>query len=129
MRKFFIFMSMALCFASCAYVTVKDKNAEEKKEVANSTLTPAQVFAKNLAAMQYVEYATVVEDTIFVGLPSRRGVEHSQDNTARTFLADMRKEAEFQNIRYCKVVNIAKEHIWSDTLVSGQIIGYAEELD
>lgn len=128
MRKIFIFMSMALSFASCAYVTVKDKNAKEK-EVTSSELTPAQVFAKNIAAMQYIEYATVVEDTVFVGLPSRRGVEHSQDNTAKTFLADMRKEAEFQNIRYCKVINIAKEHIWSDTLVSGQIIGYADDLD
>lgn len=128
MRKIFIFMSMALSFASCAYVTVKDKNAKEK-EVTSSELTPAQVFAKNIAAMQYIEYATVVEDTVFVGLPSRRGVEHSQDNTAKTFLADMRKEADFQNIRYCKVINIAKEHIWSDTLVSGQIIGYADDLD
>lgn len=121
-------MSMALSFASCAYVTVKDKNAKEK-EVTSSELTPAQSFAKNIAAMQYIEYATVVEDTVFVGLPSRRGVEHSQDNTAKTFLADMRKEAEFQNIRYCKVINIAKEHIWSDTLVSGQIIGYADDLE
>lgn len=121
-------MSMALSFASCAYVTVKDKNAKEK-EVTSSELTPAQVFAKNIAAMQYIEYATVVEDTVFVGLPSRRGVEHSQDNTAKTFLADMRKEADFQNIRYCKVINIAKEHIWSDTLVCGQIIGYADDLD
>lgn len=127
MRKIVVLILSILSLSSCAYVTVRDKS--EKTENSSSVLTSAQVFVKNIAAMQYIEHATVIGDTIFVGVPSRRGLEHSQDNTAQTFLADMRSKEEFHSIRYCKVVNIGKEHFWSDSLVTGQVIGYAEVAD
>ena len=85
------------------------------------------MFIKNVAAMYYMEHAAVIADTAYIGYPSRRGESHSQDHLASTFLHDMKK-GNFNNIHCCKVIDIARDHVWSDSLITGSIIGYAENI-
>ncbi len=125
-------ISMLAFICSCSQFKVRDKNKD--KEIV-STKDPetlekeARVFIQNAAALQYIDYATVVKDTAYIGLPSRYGREHSQDNTANVFLLDMRKSGKFTNIFCCKVINVAKDFVWTDSIVSGQVIGYAERTE
>ncbi len=118
--------AMAFSLTSCSHLTVKKPQEAQQTLTADDSLTEARNFVKNVAAMQYIEYATVVGDTAFVGVPSRRGAEHSQDDLATIILQDTRKSGNFLNIKCCQVVNTAKDFVWSDTLVSGQIIGQAD---
>lgn len=113
--------------ASCQYVT------ETKKEVAvksYSEMTPEEQladernFVVNMAAVNYLDLATVVADTMYVGCPSRRGEEHFQDNLARTFLHDVRK-AGYQHINCCRIISTSHDYIWNDSIVQGKKIGEA----
>lgn len=113
--------------ASCQYVT------ETKKEVAvksYSEMTPEEQladernFVVNMAAVNYLDLATVVADTMYIGCPSRRGEEHFQDNLARTFLHDVRK-AGYQHINCCRIISTSHDYIWNDSIVQGKKIGEA----
>ena len=128
MKKLFLILSLGTVISSCTIITKNDNKTnsdtlsiDSKTEVEKE----ADMFIKNVAAMHYMEHAAVIEDTAYIGYPSRRGQSHSQDHLAATFLHDMKK-GNFDNIHCCKVIDIAREHIWSDTLISGSIIGYAE---
>ncbi len=112
---------------SCQYVT------ETKKEVAvksYSEMTPEEQladernFVVNMAAVNYLDLATVVADTMYVGCPSRRGEEHFQDNLARTFLHDVRK-AGYQHINCCRIISTSHDYVWNDSIVQGKKIGEA----
>ena len=125
-------IGMLAFICSCSQFKVRDKNKD--KEIV-STKDPetlekeARAFIQNAAVLQYIDYATVVKDTAYIGLPSRYGREHSQDNTANVFLLDLRKSGKFTNIFCCKVINVAKDFVWTDSIVSGQVIGYAEHTE
>ena len=125
-------IGMLAFICSCSQFKVRDKNKD--KEIV-STKDPetlekeARAFIQNAAALQYIDYATVVKDTAYIGLPSRYGREHSQDNTANVFLLDMRKSGKFTNIFCCKVINVTKDFVWTDSIVSGQVIGYVEHTE
>lgn len=128
MRKNFVwFYSSVLIifsFVSCSHVTVKDHT--KKDVVEECSLTPEQVFIKNLAALQFIDYATVVGDTAYLGIASSRGTVHGQDNIASIFLNDIRKNGKFTTVKACRVVNIARDFVFEEDSVSGQTIGYAE---
>ena len=109
---------------SCSYVTVKDHTKKEVEE--ERVLTPEQVFIKNLAALQYIDYATVVGDTAYLGIASSRGTVHGQDNIASIFLNDIRKNGKFTSVKACRVVNVARDFVFEEDSVSGQTIGFAE---
>ncbi len=128
MKKIFTIISILLLASSCSHLTVRDKNkAETEANTPEEIEKKARLFVQNAAALQYIDYATVVKDTAYIGIPSRRGKEHTYDNLAKTFLTDVRKSGNFTNIVSCIIVNTAsKGIIWSDTLVSGQVIGYAD---
>lgn len=112
-----------LVFSACTNVITYKDHTQPKEE--KSAEEKARDFIQQAAAMQYLDYANVIADTAYIGLPSRRGAEHSQDNMARIFLNDMRKLGEFQNFYCCKVINTAKDFVWTDSIISGQVIGYA----
>lgn len=128
MRKNFVLLfstiSLLFSFVSCSYITVKDHTKKETEE--ESVLTPEQVFIKNLAALQYIDYATVVGDTAYLGVPSSRGTLHGQDNIAAIFLKDIRKNGQYTAVKACRVVNVARDFVFTDSIVSGQTIGYAD---
>lgn len=128
-QRFLTFATITMLLStSCQYVKVKDHKEKEETKQEQPKLTEEQFFIRNMASTQYMDYATVIGDTAYLGLPSRRGLEHSKDNDAKSFLYDLRKYGKFTHISACLVVNISKDFVWSDTLVSGQIIGYADSL-
>lgn len=127
MKHFVQMIILSSVLASCQYVT------ETKKEVAvksYSEMTPEEQladernFVVNMAAVNYLDLATVVADTMYIGCPSRRGEEHFQDNLARTFLHDVRK-AGYQHINCCRIISTSHDYIWNDSIVQGKKIGEA----
>ena len=125
-------IGMLAFICSCSQFKVRDKNKDKEMVSTKDPETlekEARAFIQNAAALQYIDYATVVKDTAYIGLPSRYGREHSQDNTANVFLLDLRKSGKFTNIFCCKVINVAKDFVWTDSIVSGQVIGYAEHTE
>ncbi len=128
MKKNFVWfyssILLIISFVSCSYVTVKDHTKKDVEE--ERVLTPEQVFIKNLAALQYIDYATVVGDTAYLGIASSRGTVHGQDNIASIFLNDIRKNGKFTLVKACRVVNVARDFVFEEDSVSGQTIGYAE---
>lgn len=129
MKKAFLISLILVFFCSCSHLTVKDKSSKAEVVSQNDSETnemEARKFIQNAAALQYIDYATVIKDTAYIGIPSRYGREHYQDNTAATFLGDIRKTGKFTNIFCCKVINTGNDFIWNDSIVSGQVIGYAE---
>ncbi len=128
MKNFFFSISIALFLSSCSYLTVKDKNKKEEVQLDSVSIEQnAKAYIANIAALQYIDYATVVNDTAFLALPSRSAREHTQDNTAAIFLSDMRKSGKFTNICCCKVINSNSENfVWNDSIIAGQTIGFAQ---
>lgn len=131
MKHFVQMVVLSSIFVSCQYVT------ETKKEVAvksYSEMTPEEQlidernFVVNMAAVNYLDLATVVADTMYIGCPSRRGEEHFQDNLARTFLHDMRK-AGYQHISCCRIISTSHDYVWNDSIVQGKKIGEAFALE
>ena len=115
--------------SSCQYVTDTRKSVEKKsyeEMTLEERVCDEQNFVVNMASLNYLEMATVLEDTIYVGCPSRRGEEHFQDNLARTFLHDMRK-AGYDHIHCCRVISTSHDYVWSDSIVNGRKIGEAFE--
>ncbi|MBO4530908.1 MAG: hypothetical protein IK017_03840 [Paludibacteraceae bacterium] len=132
MKKAIIVIGMLAFICSCSQFKVRDKNKENETVSSKDpelVEKEARAFIQNAAALQYIDYATVVKDTAYIGLPSRYGREHSQDNTASVFLLDLRKSGKFTNIFCCKVINVAQDFVWTDSIVSGQLIGYAEHTE
>lgn len=128
MKKLFLILSLGTVLSSCTIITKNDNKTnsdtlsiDSKTEIEKE----ADIFIKNVAAMYYMEYASVIKDTAYIGYPSRRGEKNSQDHLAATFFSDM-KRGNYTHIHCCKVIDIARDHIWSDTLISGSIIGYAD---
>lgn len=129
MRHSIIFLGIIALFSSCEYVTEKSQKPILKpysEMTAEEKLADERNFVKNMAAVNYLEDATVVGDTMYVGCASRRGEEHFQDNLARTFLHDMRK-AGYTHIQCCRVISTSHDFVWNDSLVQGRTIGYAAE--
>ncbi len=120
---------LASLATSCQYVSETKRNVEVKSY---ADMTPEEKvldernFVSNMAAVNYLDMATVVADTMYVGCPSRRGEEHFQDNLARTFLHDMRR-AGYTHIQCCRVISTSHDYIWTDSIVSGKKIGEAFE--
>ena len=128
MKKLFICVVPILSFCACSYVSVKEPSSSMKSD--NKTdLTEEQQFIKDAASLQHIDYATVLKDTAYIGIPSRRGEEHAQDKIADIFLSDLRKSGKFTQIKCCKIINTAKDFTWNDSVVSGNQIGvaFAEE--
>lgn len=127
MKHLFSILCIGIICCACTVIQ-KNKTSDnniDSTQTKESLQKEANLFIKNVAAMNYMEHAAVIEDTAYIGYPSRRGLSHSQDHIAATFLHDM-KRGNFNHIHCCKVIDIAREHIWSDTLISGNVIGYAE---
>lgn len=124
----FVLASVA---SSCQYVTETKKNVVVK-EYADMTpeekLADERNFVENMAAVNYLEKATVVADTMYVGCPSRRGEAHFQDNLARTFLHDMRR-AGYVHVQCCRVISTSHDYVWNDSIVTGRVIGEAFSSD
>lgn len=128
MKKLIQILCIGMIFSSCTIITKNEnKSATDSTSVDSKELLEKEAdnFIKNVAAMNYIEHAAVIGDTAYIGYPSRRGEEHSQDHLAITFLSDM-KRGNFNNIYCCKIIDIARDHIWSDTLISGNLVGYAQ---
>ena len=126
MKNTFAIIGCALLVTACSnVVTYKDHSKDVTEE--KTDLEKSREFIQQAAAMQYIDYADVIADTAYIGVPSRRGAAHSQDNIARIFLSDMRKHGHFDNIYCCKVINISKESdfVWKEDTISGPVIGYA----
>lgn len=129
MRHSIILLGIITLLSSCEYVTeIKQKPAIKSysEMTAEEKLADERNFVKNMAAVNYLEDASVVGDTMYIGCSSRRGEEHFQDNLARTFLHDMRK-AGYTHIQCCRVISTSHEFVWTDTLIQGRTIGFAME--
>lgn len=121
----------AIMASSCQYVSETKRNVEVKSYAEMSPeerLVDERNFVANMAAVNYLDMATVVADTMYLGCPSRRGEAHFQDNLARTFLHDMRR-AGYDHIRCCRVISTSHDYIWNDSIVDGRTIGEAFEQD
>lgn len=129
MRLIVPLVVLASIASSCQYVHETKKNVEVKSY---SEMTPEEKlidernFVTNMASINYLDMATVLADTIYVGCPSRRGEEHFQDNLARTFLHDMRR-AGYDHIHCCRIISTSHDYVWNDSIVSGRRIGEAFE--
>lgn len=129
MRLIVPLIALSAVLSACQYVSETKRNVEVKsyaEMTPEERLADERNFVSNMAAVNYLDMATVVGDTMYVGCPSRRGEEHFQDNLARTFLHDMRR-AGYSHIQYCRVISTSHDYVWTDSIVSGKKIGEAYE--